>query len=91
MTLAFDITVGGVITTISVIIHRVGLSLFAPGQPLYDIAAGATHFNGPEKAFLWFQIITIWAPLLVIGGVWMWVLIRAFKRQVTTAATPARR
>jgi hypothetical protein len=91
MTRAFDFTLVGVITTISIVIHRVGLTLFAPGQPLYDVAADATTLGGSARAFLWFQIIVIWAPLLTIACIWLWAMIREFRRQVTTSATPVRR
>jgi len=90
MTTAFDFVVGSVISIISILIHRVALTLFAPGQPLYSVAADATALGGPEKAFLWFQIIAIWAPLLAFGSIWLWVAIRLYKRQIATAATPAR-
>jgi len=90
MTRGFDFTVAGVITTIAIVIHRLSLTLFAPGQPLYKIAADATTLGGASRAWLWFQIISIWAPLLAIGGIWLWTLVREFRRQVTTAKTPAR-
>lgn len=90
MTRAFDFVVSGVITSIAIVIHRVSLTLFAPGQPLYSVAAEATTLGGASKAWLWFQIIAIWAPLLAIGCIWLWALVREFRRQITTAATPAR-
>ena len=91
MTTAFDVVIAAVITCIAIVIHRISLTLFAPGTTLYDVAAGATTLGGASKAWLWFQIIGIWAPLLAIGGIWLWVLIRAFRRQVTTAARPTGR
>jgi hypothetical protein len=91
VTRAFSFVVAGVVTLISIIVHRVSVLLFAPGSSLYGIASSATHFNAGSKAWLWFQIIAIWAPLLAIGGIWLWVLVREFRRQVTTATARAGR
>jgi len=91
MTTAFDFTVATVISIIAIVIHRLSLTLFAPGQVLYSIAADASTLGGSGRAWLWFQIISIWAPLLVTGAIWLWVAVRLYKRQITTAATPARR
>jgi hypothetical protein len=86
MSRAFDIVVVGVITIISAVIHRVGVELFAPDQPLYSIATDGTEvMNGAARADLWFQIISIWTPLLAFGGIMAWAVIREYRRSVTTA------
>lgn len=85
MSRAFDIVVLGVVTIIAAVIHRASVELFAPESPLHEIASQATLLNGAARADLWFQIIGIWTPLLVIGGMFAWTLIREYRRQVATA------
>lgn len=90
MTNAFDIVVAGVITIMMFIIHRVSIGIFAPGNGLYEVATDGTDvMGGPEHATFLFEVIAIWMPILFIGGIWMWVAIRIYKRQVQTAARPA--
>lgn len=91
MTRAFDFVVGGTVSVIAVIIHRVSIELFAPGQPLYDIATSSSNLQATARATLWFEILTVWAPLLVFATIWLWVLIREFRRQIATASTPTPR
>lgn len=86
MSRAFDFTVAGVIYIIAAIIHRMGTELFAPGSVLYDIATDGTgNVNGTTHAATWFDIITIWAPLLCVGGISAWLIVKEYKRQVQTA------
>jgi len=76
----------GVITIIAAVIHRTAVELFAPESPLHVIASdGTSAMNGAARADLWFQIIGIWVPLLAIGGIFAYGLIREYRRQVTTA------
>jgi len=86
MSRAFDIVVVGVITIISAVIHRIGVELFAPNKPLHEIASdGTAVLNGAARADLWFQIITVWVPLLAIGAIFAWSLLREYRRQIATA------
>lgn len=88
MTRVFDFTVAGVIHIIAVVVHFMGITLFQPGSALYDIATdGTAVMNGTARADLWFEIITIYAPLLAVGSIWGWLLMREYRRQVTTAVT----
>jgi hypothetical protein len=83
---AYDLVVGGVITIIMFVLHRVGVEMFAPGSALYEIATdGTAVMNGTEHATTLFTVIAVWMPMLFIGGIWLWVAIRAWKRQVQTA------
>ena len=75
----------GVVWIIAFVIHRISLELFAPDQPLYDIAAGATNLNGAARADLWFQILSIWMPLIAVMGIFSWAIIREYKRQVSSS------
>lgn len=86
----FDFTVVGVIIIIAYVMHLIGINLFQPGSPLYEVAAGASHFNAQAKADLWFEILTVWMPLLASGGIIAWAVIREYRRQVATAARPLR-
>lgn len=90
MSRAFDITVMGVIYIVALVIHLMGLELFAPGTPLYDLAAGAANLKGEERANLWYQILTVWVPMMAIGGITAWAFIREYRRQAVTAARGVR-
>jgi len=86
MSTAFDVVVGGVITIIMFVLHRVGVEMFAPGSALWDVATeGTAVMSGTQHATTLFQAIVVWMPMLFIGGIWAWVTIRAWKRQVQTA------
>lgn len=85
MSRVFDFVVVGIIYIIAAVIHLMGLELFAPGTPLYEFAATATNLNGQERADLWYQIIAIWVPLLSMGGITAWAVLREYRRQAVTA------
>jgi uncharacterized membrane protein len=86
MSTAYDLVVGTVLSIIAMIIHRLGAELFAPDKPLYAIATdGTAVLNGASRVELWYQTLTIWMPILVIGGAWTYVMIRIYRRQVRTA------
>jgi len=86
MTRAYDFTLAGVITIIAAVIHTVSIELFAPGSPLYEMASnGNDVMNGAARAELWAQMLSIWVPLLVVGGIWLWTFVREYRRQRTTA------
>jgi len=89
MGLAYDLVVASVITMIAVVIHFIGIELVAPGTPLFDMAVeNAANLDGAAKASLWFQIFVVWIPMIGIGGIWLWTVIKAYKRQVQTAVRP---
>lgn len=86
MTLARDFVVAGVITIIMFVIHRVGVELFAPGSQLWKTATeGTAVMSGTQHANTLFQVIVVWMPILFISGVWIWAMLRAYRRQVQTA------
>lgn len=84
MSRAFDFVIVGIIYIIAVVIHLMGIELFAPGTPLHQAAASATNLNGAERAVLWYQIITIWVPLISMGGITAYAVIREYRRQAVT-------
>lgn len=88
MSRIYDFTLVGVISLISFTIHRIAISLFGPQSPLHATASQGTAFDGAARADLWFEIIAVWAPLIVIGGIVTWAFLREWRRQVTTARTP---
>lgn len=91
MGLAYDLTVASVVTIIAIVIHLIGIELVAPGAPLYEMAAtGTSNLGGADKANFWFQIFVVYIPLIAIGGVWVWTIIKSYKRQVQTAVRPPR-
>jgi len=65
------------------------VELFAPESPLHIMASDGTEvMKGAERADLWFEILAIWTPLLVIGFAGLYLIIREYRRQITTAARP---
>lgn len=89
MTRSYDFAVAGVIAIISVIIHRMGVELFAPESALHNVASsGTATMQGAARADLWFQILSIWVPLLGLGFAFCYLVIKEYRRQVTTAVRP---
>jgi len=89
MSRSFDFVVSGVVVIISSVIHLMATELFAPGQPLHELASGGTQLNGAARADLWFEILSIWMPLFASGAILLWALLREYRRQVSTATRPA--
>jgi uncharacterized protein (UPF0333 family) len=86
MTLAYDTIAATTVTAISIVIHYVGIELFAPGSQLFDLAtSGTAVLGGTAKASLWFEILVVWVPLLATIGVWAWVGVSMYRRQAVTA------
>jgi hypothetical protein len=86
VTRIFDITLVGVLIIISALIHRMAVELFAPESPLHVLASDGTEImNGAARADLWFEILAIWVPLLVLGFSFAYLLVREYKRQLNTA------
>jgi hypothetical protein len=87
---AYDLVISGTITIMMFVFHRVGVELFAPGSALWETATrGTAAMSGEQHASTLFQVIVVWMPLLFIGAVWAWTMVRAYKRQIQTAARPA--
>lgn len=85
MTLAYDCVTACVVTAVAAIVHYIAVELFAPGSPLWNAATDDTAvMHGTERAAFWFPVLTVWVPLAVVFGVWAWVMVRAYKRQVAT-------
>jgi hypothetical protein len=86
MTRAFDFTVVAVIYAVAVVIHLMGVELMAPGTPLYSLATdGTASMNGQARADLWFQIISVWVPMIGFLGITAWAMVREYKRQAVTS------
>lgn len=85
MTRAFDFTLSGTLVIIAAVGHRISVELFAPESPLHRFASKGEVLNGAARADLWFQILAVWVPLLMIGFAFAYLLIREYRRQVATA------
>lgn len=83
-TSAYDITLATTVTIIAIAWHRISIELFAPTTPLYQAGESATNLNGGQLAAQWFEIGTVWLPVIVVCGIWTWVLMRAFRRPNAT-------
>jgi hypothetical protein len=87
----FRFTVTGVIYIIAAVIHRMAVELFAPESPLHKLASdGTAVLNGAQRADLWFEILSIWVPIMAIGGVTAWMLMAEYRHQTVTAARQRR-
>jgi len=86
VTRIFDFTLSGVLVILAAVIHRMAVELFAPESPLHRLASDGTQImSGAARADLWFQMLAIWVPLMVIGFAGLYLLIREYRRQVSTA------
>jgi hypothetical protein len=91
VTRAFDFVVVGVIWLIAIIVHRISVELFAPESPLHAMASdGTAAMNGAARADLWFEILSVWVPILVCGGILAWALLREYRRSTATAVRQRR-
>ncbi len=91
MSRAFDFVLVGVIYIVAVVIHLMGIQLFGPASPLHELAStGTAAFNGADRADLWYEIITVWVPLIACAGISAWAFIREYRRQAVTAARAVR-
>lgn len=92
MSYAYDLTVASVITIIAAIVHFMSVELFAPGSTLWGVATdGTAVLNGTARAAFWFEILAVWVPMGAIVGIWLWVMVRIYKRQAITGVQRARR
>lgn len=90
MTRSFDFVLMGVIWIVAIVVHMMGVELFSPGTPLYEMASTGTEaMNGAERAQLWYEVLTVWVPMIAAGGITFWSFVREYRRQaVTSAARP---
>lgn len=87
MSRVFDFMVVAVVMLIAIVMHYFGIEMFQPGSPLYEMAAtGTENVNGQELADLWFQIATVWMEVIAIAAIWVWALLREYRRQTVTRA-----
>jgi hypothetical protein len=92
MSRSYDFVVVGVISIICVVVHTMGVELFAPNTELFAVATdGTSNLNGQERAYLWYQIIAIYAPFGSFVGIIAWAGIREYRRSVQTASRQAPR
>jgi len=88
---SYDFVVVGVITIIAVVIHTMGVELFAPSTELFAVATdGTANVNGTQRAYLWYQIIAIYAPFGSFVGIIAWSIVREYRRRVQTATRQVR-
>lgn len=66
-------------------VQNIMIRLVQPGSSLYETGVEATNLNGAALANQWFQIIVIWIPLIIYAGTFLWIIIRLYRRQATTA------
>lgn len=84
MTRSYDFVVATVVTLVAIIWHRMAVGFLDPSGTLYEIAADATNLGGASLASWWHSIGVMWLPLIAIGGIWLYVFVREFRRQAIT-------
>lgn len=87
---SYDFLVVGVIWSIAIVIHYISVVLFQPGSALHDTASKAVILKGPERADFWFEILSIYVPLIAMGGILLWAVAKEYRRQQVTARRPVR-
>jgi len=88
---SYDFVVVGVITIICVVVHVMAGELMATNSVLFSIATdGKSNVSGTERAYLWYQIIAIYAPFGSFVGIIAWAGIREYRRSVQTATQQVR-
>lgn len=86
MSRAFDLTVMTVIYVVAIIVHLMGVQLFAPSSPLHVLASSGTGaMDGAARADLWYEMLSLWVPLIAMVGITAWSIIREYRRQAITA------
>jgi hypothetical protein len=89
---AYDFTVLGILSIICVVVHLMAVELLGPSTELFALATeGTENVNGTENAYLWYQIIAIYAPFGSFVGMIAWAVVREYRRAVSTAARDAGR
>lgn len=66
------------------------VGFFDPNGALFEAAAGATYLNGAARATFWMAIGTVWMPMIAVGGIWLYTLVREYRRQAVTAVQAPR-
>lgn len=91
MSRAFDFVLVGIIYVIALVVHLMGIELFAPGSPLYELAATDNAvMHGQERADMWYEVLTLWVPLIGCAGISAWAFVREYRRQAITAVRGGR-
>lgn len=90
MSRAFNYVVMLVVYIVSAIIHYMATELFAPGTPLWDVATDGTEvMNGPARAQFWFEILSVWVPIIAVVGITAWAAVKEYRRLSQTATVRA--
>lgn len=91
MSTAYDLVVAGVLSIISLVIHRISVELFNTESALYKTATdGTANLSGPENAAFISEFLIVYLPLLIFGFAWTYAFVRVYRRQTTTARRQVR-
>lgn len=92
MSRAFSFVVATVVYIIAYVLHVVSANIFHPDGELYSLAASAENLDGAARAAFWSQFFIVWLPVIMVGGITLWMVVREYRRQTATAPTqrPAR-
>lgn len=85
---AGDFVVAGVLWICTFLLQFIAMTLFSPDMALHMFADQATNLNGAERADRYYKIAVWYIPLCGYSCGALWLIVRAYKRQATTAAAP---
>jgi succinate dehydrogenase hydrophobic anchor subunit len=91
MSRAFSFVVATVIYIIAYVLHTISAYIFHPDGELYAVAASAENLDGAARAAFWSQFFIVWLPLIMVGGITLWVVVREYRRQTATRPAQVRR
>jgi hypothetical protein len=74
----------GVVTVVAIFGRRMAAQIIGPGTAMYQMAADASTFGGPELAATMFEAFAVWVPWLSVIGVIAAAIYQEFTRQRVT-------
>jgi len=83
----YDFVLWTVIVIISLVMHRVAIGIFKPEGDFHQTLSQATRFQAASRIDFWFEILSVWMPLIVIAGTTIYVVVREYRRQAIGAPT----
>lgn len=85
MSRVYRYTVVFIVYLVSAVIHLVSSAIFAPDMGLYEeVANSGSTLPGAEWAQLYYEVGSMWVPMIAVGGITLWLLYMEYRRIVAT-------
>ena len=85
MSLVSDLAMAALIMSFIAMFQYFMIELIAPGTQLYQLAAGAEHWNGAEHAQFYYEVVILWSPLIGYFTSLAFPFVRAYRRDLRSA------